>query len=138
MKKRSKTSRGLFLSYALAEGFFFLSSAVLLLVFCAIASSVYDPDSVTIPLSLCALYVSSAVCGTASVKLTDGGVISGVISGAITAALLFALSALPFPDSGMSVGRAVIFTLLVIPATALGAFLGKKRQRKPKRICRRT
>ncbi len=138
MKNHNKTSRGLFLSCIISQGFWAASSLILLLIFCAIAHSMDDPDSVTVPLSLCSLYIGAVIGGMASIKLSDDGIISGIISGAISAVLLFALSALPLPDSGMSLANSAIFTLLVVPASVLGAFIGKKRSKKPRRAVRKT
>jgi len=137
MKNRNKVSRGLFLSCFISQGFWAASSLILLLLFCAAALSMDDPDSVTKPLSLCSLYIGAVVGGFSAVKLSDDGIMSGLISGAMSAVLLFSLSVLPFPNSGVTVANSVIFTLLVVPASVLGAFIGKKRSKKPKHAVRR-
>ena len=95
MKNHKQKSRGLFLSCVISQGFFFVSSIILLLIFCGIASSMDDPDSVITPLSLCALYIGAVIGGVSSVKLSDAGIVSGLVSGALSAVLLFALSAFP-------------------------------------------
>ena len=63
MKNRNKVSRGLFLSCLISQGFWAASSLILLLLFCAAALSMDDPDSVTKPLSLCSLYIGAVVGG---------------------------------------------------------------------------
>lgn len=132
MKKRKQKSRGLFLSCAISQGFFLISSLVLLMIFCAIASSMDDPDSVITPLSLCALYIGAVLGGLAAIKLSEGGVIAGLVSGALSSVLIFALSAFPFPTSGFNIIKSLILTLVIVPLSLVGAFIGKKRTRKPK------
>ena len=133
MKNHKQKSRGLFLSCVISQGFFLVSSIILLLIFCGIASSMDDPDSVITPLSLCALYIGAVIGGVSVVKLSDAGIVSGLVSGALSAVLLFTLSAFPFPVSGFSITKSLILTLVIIPLSLAGAFIGKKRARKPKR-----
>ncbi|MBE6625739.1 MAG: TIGR04086 family membrane protein [Ruminococcaceae bacterium] len=133
MKIRKHKSRGLFLSCVLSQGIFLFSSLVLLLIFCAISSSMEDPDSITTPLSLCALYLGSLIGGFSASKLSDAGIISGLIAGVLSAVIIFAMSAFPLPSSGVTETKSLILTLIVVPISLSGAFIGKKRAKKPKR-----
>ncbi len=105
---------------------------ILLLVFCAIASSMADPDSVIQPLSLCALFLSAFVGGFFAVRLSGDGLLSGVVSGIVTATLIFLLSVLPLPESGGQMSSTIISYLCIIASSCAGAVIGKRRTSKVK------
>ena len=133
MKSTRRSSRGLFLSCLISQGVWVVSAILILLVFCAIANSMEDPQAVLTPLSLCALYLSTFICGYTAVKISDE-IIAGLVSGAINICVILLISALPLPGSDFSIGHSIMFLLLIIPSNMLGAFVGKKRKRKPKRL----
>lgn len=127
MKLTSENERGLLLSCLFSQIAWLASAVLLLLIFCAVAYSTSDPASITAPLSLCALYLSSLIGGVAAVRLSGDGIASGALSGLITAVLVFVLSALPLPESSFDLPQSLIFTALVIPASVLGAVIGHRR-----------
>ena len=129
MKSPQKSSRGLFLSSLTAQIPFIICTVVLLLIFCSIANSSDDPLSVAVPLSICARYLSSIVGGFAATKLSSDGVLAGLISGILTASIVFLLSTFPLYSYGFSSLISVLLKLLVIPASVIGAVLGKKKSR---------
>lgn len=131
MKQLKENSRSILLSCALSQIAWLVSALILLLVFCGIAYSMADPDSVTVPLSLCALYMSAVIGGIAAVRLSGDGIVSGAISGLITALLVFCLSALPLPDSAFAMPMSLILTALIIPASILGSVIGHKKPKNP-------
>ena len=127
--KKQTTERGIFLSCALSQVVWLLSGVILILIFCTAAYSTADPDAITYPLSLCALYLSAIIGGIAAVRFSGDGIISGLISGVITALIVFMLSCLPLPETNMEFTKALILNLLVIPASVLGSIIGHKRKK---------
>ena len=128
MKNPAK-ERSILLSCVMSQGVWLLSALVLLLIFCAVAYSTADPDAITTPLSLCALYLSAVIGGISAVRFSGDGIVSGLISGIITALIVFALSCLPLPETDIRFSRAILLNLLVIPASALGSLVGHKRNK---------
>ena len=120
-------------SVLLSQLVWIASALVLLCLFCCISLSLRDPDSIILPLSLCALYLSAVIGGVAAVRFSGDGILSGTLSGTVTALLVFLLSALPFSDSLFSLPSSLIFTALIIPASAVGSVIGHKRTNKPSR-----
>lgn len=102
-----------------------------LAVFCAIAYSLADPDSVIVPLSLAALYISGIAGGVAAVRFSGDGILSGWLSGVLSALFLWGLSLLPFPAAEQTfpvLPAAVLF--LCIPLSSLiGSVVGKRRRK---------
>ncbi len=102
-----------------------------LAVFCAIAYSLADPDTVTMQLSLAALYASGLAGGIAAVRFSGDGILSGWLSGVLSAILLWLLSLLPYP--------AAMHTFAILPSTVLflciplsslvGSVIGRKRKK---------
>ncbi len=129
MKSSQKKERNLLSACLLSQAVWFISALVLLLVMCAVAYSTRDPDAITEPLSMCALYLSAVIGGVAAVKFSGDGIVSGLISGGITALFVVLLSCLPLPESGFDLTHSLIFTALVIPASALGALIGRRRRK---------
>jgi len=109
-----------------------LSGIVLLLLFCTIASSVEDPDSILSPLSLCALFLSAFFGGLASVRISGDGILSGILSGSITALLILLLSLLPLPGCEKTITEKMLSYLCIIASSTAGAMIGKKRTTKKK------
>ncbi len=130
MKGSQKKERTLLSACLLAQGVWLVSALVLLLILCATAYSTRDPDAITEPLSMCALYLSSIIGGVAAVRMSGDGIVSGLISGGITALLVMLLSCLPLPASGFDLTHSLIFTSLVIPASAVGALVGRRQRKK--------
>ncbi len=128
MKKTTERKHGILQGCLKAQGCFAVSSLVLLLISCAIAYSLADPDSVTVPLSLSSLYLSAVIGGIAAVRFSEDGILSGTISGLMSTGILFCLSAMPLPDSTFSFPLSLFLTLAVIPASILGSILGHKRK----------
>ena len=138
MKHSAAGSRGIFLSCVMAQAVWLIAVLILLPVMALIAYSTDDPDSVTRPLSLCALYLSAVIGGIAAVRYSGDGIASGALSGIITAGLLLLVSAFPLPESGMDQSLSYLLSALVIPASVIGSVLGHKRSHhKPKRGRRR-
>ena len=126
-----EAKRSLFLSSVQAQAVWAASAVLLLLVFCGVAYSTDDPDSLTFPLSLCALYLSAAAGGIAAVRLSGDGIMSGLLSGAITMVLIWILALLPLPESHVELPMSLVYTALVIPASAVGAAVGHRKKEKP-------
>lgn len=133
MKKSSENERGIFLPSIKSQIAWCVSGILFILIFCAVAYSTDDPDAMTKPLSLTALYLSAAIGGICAVRLSGGRMVCGLLSGAITALIVFALSVIPIYDSGLGVGEALIFNALIVPASFVGAFVGMPRAKKPKK-----
>ena len=131
MKKSHEGKRSIFLSALIAQAVWGLSSVILLLIFCAVACSTEDPDRITAPLSLCALYLSSMGGGIASVRLSGDGLVSGMLSGVFTVLLVWGISLLPLPSAGYEVSQSLEGIFIIIPISMLGAILGHKRTVKP-------
>ncbi len=133
MKKTNENERGIFFCALKAQIAWVISSVALLLIFCAVAFATSDPNSIIKPLSLTALYISAAVGGICAARLSGGSLLSGFISGIITALAVFLLSLIPIYKSGMNTGNALILNAFIIPAAAIGAFVGKPRAKNSKK-----
>lgn len=127
MKNSHKNERSLISSCLLSQAVWIISALILLLIFCIAAYATADPDSIIMPLSLCALYLSSIIGGIAAVRFSGDGIMSGLISGIITALIVFIFSCLPLRDSGFDLPFSLILNLLVIPASVLGSLVGHKK-----------
>ena len=132
--KKPTHERGFLVSCLLAQSVWLAVSAVLLLIFCAIAVSAEDPARLITPLSLCALYLGSASAGIEAVKLSGDGILSGLVSGVISAMLTLSLSYVPFPASSVELPMKAVFMLLILPAGVIGSLIGKKRNNAVKSI----
>jgi len=131
MKRIKDEPRPFLLACLLSQIAWFLSALILLLLFCAIAVSMEDPGSVTVPFSLCALYLSAVIGGIAAVRLSGDGIASGAVSGCFTMLLVFALTALPLENAPFEFPLTLILTACIIPASVLGAVIGHKKQKNP-------
>lgn len=125
--KKPTHERGFLVSCLLAQSVWLAVSAVLLLIFCAIAVSAEDPARLITPLSLCALYLGASSAGIAAVKLSGDGILSGLVSGVISAILTLSLSYVPFPASSVELPMKAVFMLLILPTGVIGSLIGKKR-----------
>ncbi len=130
MKNSRETKRSILLSSVQAQAVWLLAAGRLLFVFCAISYSTEDPDILTLPLSLCALYLSAIIGGIAAVRFSGDGLISGLLTGIISAGVLLLVSLLPLPASSVEMPMSFLYNALVIPAAVVGAALGHKRKRK--------
>ncbi len=131
MKNSHEAKRSILISSIQAQAVWAISAILLLLIFCAIAYTTDDPDGITMPLSLCALYLSAIAGGIAAVRISGDGIMSGLLSGVITAVIIYLLSFLPLPGSQIEMPLSLLYTLLVIPASVVGSALGHKRADKP-------
>lgn len=129
MKHSAEKEKGILISCLMSQLVWLGSAIVLLLLLCAAAYLTDDPDAVTFPLSLCALYLSAIIGGAAAVRFSGDGIMSGALSGLITSLIVFMLSALPLPDSSFTLPLSLAYTALVIPASVIGSVIGR---RKPK------
>ena len=127
MKKYSENERGIFLPSFKAQIAWLTSGAALLLILCAVAYSTEDPDELIKPLSLTALYLSSAIGGICAVRLSGGRMMTGLISGLITALIVFTLSVIPIYKSGLGIAESLILNALVIPSAFVGAYVARPR-----------
>ena len=118
-------------SILLSQLVWLASAVILLCLFCALSLTLRDPDSIIMPLSLCALYLSAVAGGAAAVRFSGDGILSGTLSGLITAFLVFVISSLPLPGSSFSMPMSILFTALIVPASAVGSVLGHRRSKNP-------
>jgi len=132
MRKSIENERGIFLPSLKAQIGWVISGISLLFIFCMIAYSTEDPCSMIKPLSLTALYLSSAIGGFCAMKLS-GKLASGLISGIFTALFIFFLSVIPICKTGNDIGTSLILNSLIIPSSFLGAFIAKPRRASPKK-----
>ena len=137
MKNPSERKCGIFLSCLKAQCVWFVAAVIILFAFCIVSYSTSDPDAVTHPLSLCALYLSAIAGGIAAVKFSGDGIASGALSGLITAVIVFCMSCIPFPSSGYSIGYSLLLTSLVIPASVIGSVLSHKKKGSEKKMKKR-
>ena len=128
-RKRETASTAWILGIAKAQLVFTAAGALFLLLFCWIACCLDDPASVTRPLSLTALCLSSLAGGFAAVRFTGDGLLSGLLSGTVSLLLLRALSLFSLPPSGMELEQVLLFTVLVPVLSVCGAVLGRKRKK---------
>lgn len=126
--KNSSSKSGILISAIRAQIVVLITAAILLTVFCAVAYSTDDPDSLIIPLSLCALYLSAISGGIAAVRFSGDGIVSGLLSGAISMAAVFLISLLPLHPSGFDSTMGLILTALTVPASAAGSVIGHKKK----------
>ena len=123
------------LQIACAYALLFALAAAILFLFAATAVSYAqaDPGGAAAPAALCALYLSAVVCGIVAARKSEKPLLAGVIAGGIYLGLITLISFLPLGEvrCNFSVWEAIL-THLGIPAAAmLGAFLGKKRVKRP-------
>lgn len=123
----------LFISAIRAQLILLLTAIVLLIVFCAVAYSLDDPDTVIIPLSLAALFGSGLAGGIAAVRISGDGLFSGWLSGVVSALLIWLMSFLPFPAAAHSFAPlpATILFLCLPVSSLIGAVIGRKRKKSP-------
>ncbi|MBQ8642633.1 MAG: hypothetical protein IJ480_10500 [Clostridia bacterium] len=131
-RKGELTPAVLLIGIGKAQLLFLLTGTALLLLFCRIAYSLEDPESVTEPLSLLALCLASLAGGIGAVRFTGDGILSGLISGVVTMALVRILAALPFASSGLDLTQTILFCCLIPVFSVCGAVLGKKRRKQTK------
>ena len=128
MNRKTDQDSPILISCLRAQIVWLVVSSVLLLAFCAIAYGTKDPDSITRPLSLCALYIGALAAGIAAVRFSCDGIVSGAISGIFTCALLFLFACLPLPESGFDTSVSLVLSLAVIPVSILGSIIGHRRE----------
>ena len=134
MKQRraAQGQRGMIRASAEGAGIGVGALAVLLFVFCAIASGTENPGFLVAPLSLAAAYLGAFIGGVAAVRRSGDGVMSGLVAGAVMLAAALLLSLLPLPASGFPSSACAIFMLLLLPASVLGSIAGHKREKRKK------
>ena len=130
--QKDKPALSLLLMSALrAQAVVCIVGLLTLAVFCAIAYSLADPDSVIVPLSLAALYISGIAGGIAAVRFSGDGILSGWLSGVLSALLLWGLSFLPFPaaEQAFPVLPAAVLFLCIPLSSLIGSVVGKRRRK---------
>ena len=131
-KKVRRRPAGLVQASAEGAGFGMAAVVVLLLIFCAIATSAENPGFLVAPLSLAASYLGAFIGGVAAVRRSGDGVMSGLIAGAVMLAAVFLLSLLPLPSSRWPSSACAILLLMMLPASVLGSIAGHKREKRKK------
>ncbi len=132
-RKNENISARWLIGIAKAQFVFLAAGAVLLTIFCWIAWQLEDPESITRPLSLVALCLSSLVGGIGAVRFTGDGLLSGFISGTVSLMMIRLLAMLPLPTSGTEMGQMIVFCCLIPALSVCGAILGKKRRKNTRR-----
>jgi len=128
-RKGELTPMTLLIGIGKAQLVFLATGILLLLLFCRIAYSLDNPESITGPLSLVALCLSALAGGIGAVRFTGDGILSGFCSGVLTMVLVRCLAALPVPSSGMDLPHTILFCLMIPVCSVCGAVLGKKRKK---------
>ena len=134
--KNNQSNKSLLRSCLISQLFFICSAAVMLLIICAICVGGNDPEAAIKPLTLTVLYVSSFISGIAAVKKSGDGIVSGALSGVFTSIMIMILSFIPFPPSGYDSLTSLLCSLLVIPASVLGAIVGHRKESKKSSLAR--
>lgn len=131
--KDKLTFAALLFSAIRAQIVMFLTGFILLFLFCTIAYSLADPDTVTIPLSIAALFGGGLAGGIAAVRFSGDGILSGWLSGVISALLIWLLSFLPVQTvsgtSNFELIQATILFLCLPFSSLIGAVIGRKRSK---------
>ena len=117
-----------------------IAAAVLIFVVSAVAYSAGDPDSVIRPLALAALYISCAVGGIVSARLSgEHGAVAALVSAAAGLMLLICVIFLSFiptaaPDRALSPALSVaLHALIVAVSAACGMIFRPKKKRTHRR-----
>lgn len=112
-----------------------IAAVILLFVVSAIAYAGSDPDSVTMPLALAALYISSATAGFAAVKFNgSSALLCGVLSGLLLMILFIGISLFlnDSLSSEFSFPAALGLRAAMIIMSVLGGFIALHRPSKRK------
>ncbi len=119
-----------------------VAAAVLLFGFCAIGYQAEDPDSLSPFLGYSALYISAAVAGAVSSRVSGeigwNAVISSAASGGMLLALIVIMSFLPVETSGVSPLITVLMYGGIPLAAALAGIIFRRKARVRARAKRRT
>lgn len=110
-----------------------VSAILILLVMCAVAMKTPDPAALARPLSFASLLFSALIAGFVSAKLSSGGALCGVICGAMYLAFVFAVSLFVRGGGQTNLFVSLALRLAAFPATVLGAIIGDRKEKKPKR-----
>lgn len=131
-REKNKNTAVMLYSVLYAQLFAFGVGLLLLLLFCAIAFSLDDPDTVIVLLSLTALYSGGIAGGVAAVRISGDGIFSGWLSGTLTTVLAWMLSLLPFPTmpGEFSPLTMTLFFICIPFSSVIGAVIGKRRKKK--------
>lgn len=117
------------------KGFLFEVLVGILLVFIS-AAAVYqssDPDSISVPASLIALYLTAFFGGSITARINgNAALICGAINSLLLIFLIFSVSFTvpPFPYKTFSTGINLLLHFLIIPSSILGAYIGGKKRGK--------
>lgn len=123
------------ISIALGTGVGLLCFSLLIFIFSALCLALDDPHSLTLALSLAAIYLSALAAGFASVRRNhrEDALLCGAITGALLTLLLCLLLLLvPVGNDEAGIDNAIILRLLVVPLSVVGSFVGSM-QKKLKR-----
>ncbi len=111
-----------------------LVAALILLLTSAIFTYVQaDPTRIALPFALGALYLSSLVGGVAAARLSDAPYSAASLAGAVYMLITLALSVFPLGEAfcNFSFFVNLLARVAIIAASVLGAFLGRKRKKRP-------
>lgn len=95
-------------------------SFALLLIFCAGAYRMADPEQSLAIMAYITLYIGGALCGLLSARLEkERGLIVGAVSGTIYSSILLILSSIIERGKGLNTGFALLMLLSVIIESAV-------------------
>ena len=124
-----KSSRlgGLPVGVAVGVGIGLICFSLLILIFAAFCLALEDPHSLTLALSLAAIYLSALAAGFASVRKNhrENALLCGALTGLTFMLALCALLLLIPTGSESAPSSAFVLRLLVLPFSVLGSFLGR-------------
>ena len=141
-KKRKHSSQNqdsfafLLKSSALGFAAAMICAAISLLIGGAICYCAPDPNKYIIPVGIVAIYLSAAIGGFVACRLQGGdALLCGGVCGALLM-LTFLFFTLFFENDGkdaFSTGISLILRAMVIAVSILGAFIGSRQKRTPRR-----
>lgn len=118
----------------IAVGIACVAAIVLLAVFAMVSYSNPDPDKLTFPLSLAALYLGAFIAGIITARKNGEKIlIGGILSGLIYLVVVFMISLIPEEAafiSKLSGGQRVIAHLALMAAVVIGSLIGMKKESK--------
>ena len=129
MKRNGENDGGIFLSFIKTILFFVVSGIILLVISSVIAYNTKDPTAIIKPLGLSSLYLSAMICGISASRVSGGSIVAGVISGITASILILTLSLIPMGGEAVDFLTTLLFAVMIIPSSVLGAIIGKPRQK---------
>ena len=125
---------GVGVGVAVGVGFGLICFSLLILIFAAFCLALEDAHSLTLALSLAAIYLSALAAGFASVKKNhrENALLCGALTGLTFMLALCALLLLIPTGAESAPSNAFVLRILVLPLSIAGSFLGRA-QKKVKR-----